>query len=343
MGGVSAIMPPRRETDLLMGPHLGALLLPQSLIPARGGATMGFASGLDSSLSSLQLEALLYWLQGGPSVERSAIFVDAGYLLAAGGSLVCGTSSRAGFKCDYAGLTEKLANWAEQHNRGRFSCLRTYWYDGALNGVARGDHELIGGLPYVKVRLGRLIRGEQKGVDALIYRDLMTLARERAINCAYLLSGDEDLREGVVAAQDMGVQVVLIGIPANRTNQSAALIREADEHVVLQKEHWDEHFAPISKTETTPPEETLEKSSTPANAQTLGRAFAVEWVKSASPQDLQDLKGVAPKIPRELDIALVTDAEKSLGPLHEKQDLKRELRAGFWAAIRATRGLQPTA
>ena len=84
----------------------------------------------------------------------------------------------------------------EDHNGGRFTCLRTYWYDGATNAVPTPDHEQIGGLPYVKVRLGRLIRGEQKGVDALIYRDLMTLARERAITCAYLLSGDEDLREG---------------------------------------------------------------------------------------------------------------------------------------------------
>lgn len=56
-------------------------------------------------------------------MERSAIFVDAGYLLAAGGGLICGTSSRAGFKCDYAGLTAKLADWAEQHNRGRFNAF----------------------------------------------------------------------------------------------------------------------------------------------------------------------------------------------------------------------------
>lgn len=213
-------------------------------------------------------------------MERSAIFVDAGYLLAAGGSLVCGTSSRAGFSCDYAGLVAKLADWAEQHNRGRFQTLRTYWYDGAPQGIARGDHELIGGLPYVKVRLGRLLHGEQKGVDALIYRDLMTLARERAINCAYLLSGDEDLREGVVAAQDMGVQVVLIGIPANRANQSAALIREADEHIVLQTEHWNEHFRPITQSADEPePETTPSESVSAADAQTAGRAFAVEWAQ----------------------------------------------------------------
>jgi uncharacterized LabA/DUF88 family protein len=277
-------------------------------------------------------------------MERSAIFVDAGYLLAAGGSLVCGTSSRAGFRCDYAGVTSKLANWAEQHNRGRFQCLRTYWYDGAPQGVARGDHELIGGLPYVKVRLGRLLHGEQKGVDALIYRDLMTLARERAISCAYLLSGDEDLREGVVAAQDMGVQVVLVGIPANRANQSAALIREADEHVVLQREHWAEHFTPAAREADEPgtdgrpePADKAAESVSPAEAQTAGRAFAVEWAKSKSPEDLRDLMQVAPRIPPEIDIALILEAEKSLGSLRERQELKHELRAGFWAAIKAAK------
>ncbi|MGH3773836.1 MAG: hypothetical protein ACRDRW_21010 [Pseudonocardiaceae bacterium] len=36
------------------------------------------------------------------------------------------------------------------------------------------------------------------------YRDLITLAQHRAISDAVLLSGDEDLREGVRAAQDYG-------------------------------------------------------------------------------------------------------------------------------------------
>jgi uncharacterized LabA/DUF88 family protein len=266
-------------------------------------------------------------------MDRSAIFVDAGYLLAAGGGLTCGTTSRSAFKCDYTGLTTKLAGWVEDHNGGRLNCLRTYWYDGAINAVPTGDHERIGGLPYVKVRLGRLIHGEQKGVDALIYRDLMTLARERAISCAYLLSGDEDLREGVVAAQDMGVQVVLLGIPSSRANQSAALIREADEHVVLPKDHWEEHFSTPSSEPATPSEVT----ATPAEAQTAGRAFAVAWAKSASLEDLDALLKVQPKIPTELDVALLVEAEKTVGPLRERQDLKRELRAAFWAALKAAK------
>jgi uncharacterized LabA/DUF88 family protein len=264
-------------------------------------------------------------------MDRSAIFVDAGYLLAAGGRLTCGTSTRSAFKCDYAGITTKLADWVAAHNDGEFKCLRTYWYDGAVNAVPTGDHEQIGGLPYVKVRLGRLLHGEQKGVDALIYRDLMTLARERAITCAYLLSGDEDLREGVVAAQDMGVQVILLGVPGSRANQSAALIREADEHVVLEKEHWVEHFLTPSAEGAAPAQIT----ATPAAAQTAGRAYAVAWIKASSSEDLTALLEADPKIPPELDVPLLVAAEKTVGPLRERQDLKRELRAGFWAAVKA--------
>ncbi|HVQ58093.1 MAG TPA: NYN domain-containing protein [Solirubrobacterales bacterium] len=265
-------------------------------------------------------------------MDRSAIFIDAGYLLAAGGRLTCGTTSRAAFRCDYAGLATKLEGWVDAHNRGQLSCLRTYWYDGAANAVPTADHEQIGGLPYVKVRLGRLIRGEQKGVDALIYRDLMTLARERAITCAYLLSGDEDLREGVVAAQDMGVQVVLIGIPASGANQSAALIREADEHIVLPIDHWEEHFS-----RRTVDPAAGKATPTPAAAQTAGRAFGITWANNASPEDLVELAGAHPRVPQDLDVALLLEAERTVGPLHDRQDLKRELRAAFWGEIRAAK------
>jgi uncharacterized LabA/DUF88 family protein len=75
---------------------------------------------------------------------------------------------------------------------------------------------------------------QQKGVDSLIVHDLITLAHERAVATIYLLAGDEDLREGVAAAQRLGVQVILLGIPTKSPNQSLPLIREADEHVLLE-------------------------------------------------------------------------------------------------------------
>lgn len=261
-------------------------------------------------------------------MDRSAIFVDAGYLLAEGGRLTCGTTSRPAFSCDYRELVTKLAEWVQDHSG--MDLLRMYWYDGAAGGVPTPDHEQIGGFAYVKVRLGRVIRGEQKGVDALIYRDLMTLARERAIARAYLLAGDEDLREGVVAAQDMGVQVVLIGVPTSqRTNQSGALVRETDEHVVLPKDYWDPHFTTKKKE---PAQEPAPKIG-PAEAQTAGRAFAVGWIGRVEPAEVRELLEDFPRIPRELDIALLVEAEKTTGSLRERQDLKHEVRGAFWAAV----------
>ncbi len=263
--------------------------------------------------------------------DRSAIFIDAGYLLAAGGRLCCGTTNRAKFDCDHTRLTAELADWAREHSGG-MSSLRTYWYDGAKDGVPTPNHEKIGGLPYVKVRLGRIHSGQQKGVDALIYRDLMTLARERAISRAYLLSGDEDLREGVIAAQDMGVQVILVGIPTSqRSNQSAALVREADEHVVLPQEHWDKYFDSIL--ESTETASVALSPPTAESARAAGRAFAAEWLANSTSEDLAKLLTDEPRIPGQLDLALVIEAEKSLGSLRDQQPFKHELRAGFWALI----------
>jgi hypothetical protein len=164
----------------------------------------------------------------------------------------------------------------------------------------------------------------------------MTLARERAIAVAYLLSGDEDLREGVIAAQDMGVQVVLLGIPTRqRTNQSAALIREADEHVVIQREFWGQFFSATREPRSDP------TTAAPSAAQTAGRAFGVAWLASATEDDVRSLKAGQPVIPKELDIELILETEKTLGSLRERDDMKREIRGGFWAAVIGTLSQRP--
>ncbi len=60
----------------------------------------------------------------------------------------------------------------------------------------------------------------------------MTLARPRAMAIAYLLAGDEDLREGAVAAQELGIRVVVLGIENPKGNQALTLIMEADDHLI---------------------------------------------------------------------------------------------------------------
>jgi len=83
--------------------------------------------------------------------------------------------------------------------------------------------------PRVKVRLGFVnTAGQQKGVDSLVVTDMITLARNRAMVDAVLLSGDEDLRVGVQQAQEFGVRVHLLGFKPSRGSQSQFLLQEAD-------------------------------------------------------------------------------------------------------------------
>ena len=146
-------------------------------------------------------------------MDRCALFVDAGYLFAQGGKICVGSPDRQHVQLDAGSFRDSFAQTA--FGKCGLPSLRTYWYDAARNGVPTIEQQVIASLANVKLRLGRLGgKKQQKGVDALIYRDLMTLARERAICEGFLLSGDEDLREGVKAAQDMGVRVTLVVIAA---------------------------------------------------------------------------------------------------------------------------------
>lgn len=264
-------------------------------------------------------------------MERYAIFVDAGYLLAEAGDLLFDTLNRTGQKrrpsCNYEELFPRLEKLAGENCR--LPLLRIYWYDAAHDGFPTFEHKHIARLPNVKVRLGRIIGGNQKGVDALIYRDLMTLAREHAIVTGYLLSGDEDLREGVIFAQDMGVRIILLGVPSKRSsNQSDFLIQEADEHIIIEQEILKPCF---SESKAEPRTDTNEEMN---RAREIGQEFANRWYADASPQQISQLRNQHPRIPSEIDAELLRRAEQTFGTLQDREILKRNLREGFWAVIR---------
>lgn len=267
-------------------------------------------------------------------MDRSAVFVDAGYVFAEGGKLCCGTSQRRLLIVDPAGLADLLCTLAT--DRSGLPVLRTYWYDGAKSGVATTSQQLIGALPNVKLRLGRLnAQMQQKGVDSLIYRDLMTLARERAVSDAYLLSGDEDLREGVRSAQDMGVRVTLIGIAPSFQpfNQSRDLVHEADEVVVLDKSD----MAPVIRQRTTPPMTTAFSSAEPLSEARQGAAaFALQWAAMATSVELAAVNADKPRIPKLLDVDLADAVEHRLGAsLRGHEALRRAARRAFWDSLPA--------
>lgn len=156
---------------------------------------------------------------------QSAIFVDAGFLLAVGGQHTAGTSLRSAFRVAYEQLAEGIAAVAREDCG--LPLLRTYWYDASRDGLFTDQHKRIGMVDGVKVRLGRIsYSGEQKGVDLRLALDLVGLARSGSVSVVYLVSGDDDLAEAVEEAQDLGVQVKLIGLRKPETRIGLASVAE---------------------------------------------------------------------------------------------------------------------
>ncbi|HEY1931031.1 MAG TPA: NYN domain-containing protein [Acetobacteraceae bacterium] len=161
-------------------------------------------------------------------MNRSAVFVDAGYLFAAGSALLAGSKqSRHLISLDENAVASALRKFAE--SRTGCDLLRVYWYDGVTAKGLTVDHQRIASCDDIKLRLGFInSAGQQKGVDSLIVTDLVELARNGAMCDAILVAGDEDTRIGVQIAQSYGVRVHLLGVEPARSNQSKQLIQEAD-------------------------------------------------------------------------------------------------------------------
>lgn len=189
----------------------------------------------------------------------AALYIDAGYLLHAAATRVAGTSLRSSVKVDYSGLIRGLSDQASRLSG--LTVLRTNWYDSGagLRSAPDATQTTIGMLPGVKLRLGRLSpNGDQKGVDVRMGLDLVTHARNNAIDVMYLLSGDDDLTEAVEEAQSHGVQVSLLGVPDREGHAfgvSLHLRQEADSLELIDAAVIDDHVTvagPKPDTATTP-------------------------------------------------------------------------------------------
>lgn len=147
--------------------------------------------------------------------SRCAVYVDAGYLLAASATRIAGTSLRGSIEADHEKLIGALIAHAE--NTSGLPLLRVHWYDAAQDAVPDQTQQSIGLLPHVKLRLGRIgFDGEQKGVDLRIGLDLVGHARNGAVDMVFLVSGDDDLAEAVEEAQAHGVQVIILAVPTTQ-------------------------------------------------------------------------------------------------------------------------------
>jgi uncharacterized LabA/DUF88 family protein len=206
-----------------------------------------------------------------PLLARYAVMVDVGYIYAAAGELLFGTSSRRDFRVDAVPLIQAVSKHADELVRGEL--LRVYWYDAARDRVPTIDQRVIAQMPRVKLRLGNLnARGQQKGVDAQIRADMEALARHHAITDAVLVAGDEDMVPAVEAAQAYGARVHLWGIePPYGTNQAERLVWESDTVEILDSSFVRPYFTrqPSGVADNSRPDE-QPSGTVPSPAQLFG-------------------------------------------------------------------------
>ncbi|MFI7701921.1 NYN domain-containing protein [Nonomuraea sp. NPDC049480] len=179
------------------------------------------------------------------SVDRCALFVDAGYLLADGAMAVHGTRHREAVAWDYPGLLQLMTSLSRE--RTGLPLLRCYWYEATVEGRRTPEHDALADIPGLKLRLSRIRPGRREGVDAQVHRDLMTLARNNAICDAVIVSGDEDLAQVVCDAQDLGVRVSVIHIAAEGGwAVSRSLRQECDDLVELGGVHLRQYVSLVT-------------------------------------------------------------------------------------------------
>lgn len=268
-------------------------------------------------------------------MEKAAIFVDAGYYYAQGSYAALGaTVKRHELVCDEEAFLADLVQLVTSRLPAGGEVLRTYWYDGARGGMASPAQVAVGALPRVKLRLGRINgAGQQKGVDSLIVRDLMVLSQERSITHAFVLSGDEDLREGIAYAQDRGVVVGVLGIRGQRgTSQSNELTREAD---VVDEGATEAAKKSLSLSAGPPTPSPSVDGSSVSFADTVN-AFVNSWASSLTLDQRVAVLDARPSVPKEVDWQLLKAVSQGdVGGRRLEEDEKREVRRQFWSALEA--------
>lgn len=308
-----------------------------------------------------------------PLLSRYAVMVDVGYIYAAAGELLLGTSSRRDFRVDAVPLIQAVSKHADELVRGEL--LRVYWYDAARDRVPTIDQRVIAQMPRVKLRLGNLnARGQQKGVDAQIRADMEALARHRAITDAVLVAGDEDMVPAVEAAQAYGVRVHLWGIePPYGTNQAERLVWESDTVEILDGAFVRPYFTrqPVTVADSprldeaaisavpspaqlfgdrVPPKPPHPAKHVPAavhasaappsrlgpdrgRVEEAGEHVAQKWILTRGRDNIRDLLP-GPILPPVIDKELLVEAEKELGlSLRAYQEAREWLRDAFWTRV----------
>ena len=291
-------------------------------------------------------------------MKRYAIFVDAGYLLAAGGWASVDVHRRNQMVVDNAGLVRLILERASSVMEFK-ELLRLYWYDASPNRVPTQEHLQISELPDAKIRIGQLtVRGEQKGVDAMLFADLTSLSHDGRIGDAVVLAGDGDFVEAASRSQSAGVRIHVWGIQTPQSTISPDLRREADRFLLLSPDD----LRPFFQRAPEPPEPstsdpdfiseaipTTLSTSMPHEAQqpawasvdleeatASGSRYARQWARMATAGELARVLSLRPQIPSDIDYRLLRFTLEDAGvggSTRISYDAKEAMRNGFWNAL----------
>lgn len=263
---------------------------------------------------------------------RVAIFIDAGYLYAAGSTALTGSKqNRPRIQLRQQEAIAQLKKTAHERANG-VPLLRIYWYDGQRGGWPSEEQRNLANTDDIKVRLGFVTAaGKQKGVDSLIVTDLIELARNHAISDAVLLSGDGDLRIAVQIAQSFGVRVHLIEIETNEGNQSNLLKQEADTTEKWRRDDIQKILSVELGTDLSPDTPQDERSSSDSEDRLHALLAQVALDEAGKIAGYNPLSPSSP-IPQEQDIALLRAGKHKIGRWLEEPE-KHFLRAEFKKAV----------
>src|SRR6516225_4970895 len=240
------------------------------------------------SPSRARLSAGNVWLRrkDGVAVDRCALFVDAGYVLADGAMAVHGTRHRESVSWNYPSLLQFLG--AVARDRSGLPLLRCYWYEATVEGRRSPEHEMLADLPGVKLRLGRMRPGRREGVESEVHRDLITLARNGAVRDALVVSAEEELAQVIAEVQDLGVRVILAHIAVDgKWTISRALRQECDDIVELTEAHLRPYVDFVAGAEPVRDDEQHPAAGSPGRAQTNGHGQVSQLGQQAVPAGAQ--------------------------------------------------------
>jgi hypothetical protein len=283
-------------------------------------------------------------------MDRYAVFVDAGYLIAAGAQAAFGMPvPRKHVSIIHPGeLVRALIAQAQPVTEG-LPLLRMYWYDAMPGPRLTLEQNALAMLPGVKLRLGALnCSGEQKGVDAMVVTDLIELARNHAIADAVLVSGDEDLHIAVQLAQSFGVRVHILAAGDPTKNVSPTLQMDADTITSLPPDWISRH---LHRTEVVEPTLLVEAAALSADAGEPGISLEVaaecvsEELLNAAPDQLLPLLThfqISPVVPPEFDRKLIAKTARLVGRQFTGEDMRR-IRGIFVRQVRTRSGTAGTA